>query len=87
MKTYAQVKLIACGKKEFDDKEGNPVRYFENIIKDQAGSVATVNSQADYSDCEGKEGIAHLFLKENGKVSLKAFVVGETIDLPEEVVN
>lgn len=86
MKLYANARIIASGKKEFTDKEGHPVTYHENIVKDTEGSVATINSQADYSDCEGKDGIIQVQLKESGKVTLRGFSTGESFKLPEEEI-
>jgi len=87
MKVYTNAKLIASGRKEFDDKEGNPVKYFENILKDTEGSIATVNSQADYSACEGETGVAELRIRDTGKLSLIGFTVGESFALPEKEIN
>lgn len=86
MKLYANARIVASGKKEFNDKEGNPVVYYENIIKDKEGFMATVNSQADYSEHEGKNGIVELQLKDNGKVTLKRFIQDESFEAPEKEI-
>jgi len=87
MKVYTNAKLIASGRKEFDDKEGNPVKYFENILKDTEGNVATINSQADYSSCEGQAGVAEFRIRDTGKLSLISFTVGEGFELPEKEIS
>jgi len=88
MRVYAEVKFLAAVKQSFTSKEGEYVEYFENSLKGKAG-VITLNSKADYTECEGKEGIAEIEAAEMDggkgyKLTLKAFVVGETLDMDEE---
>jgi len=87
MEVYANAKLVACGSKEFIDKEtGNPVKYFEIILKSQDGKVATVTSGADYNQVEGQSGIAVLRIKDTGKLSLYRFIVGAPFEEPEKEI-
>jgi len=87
MKVYANTKLVASGAKSFDDKDGTEVRYFENILKDTEGAIATVNSKADYSAVEGQMGIATLRIKNDGKLSLMSFAADESFELPESDIQ
>jgi len=83
MKFYANAKIIVSGKKEFEDKEGKPIKYYENIVKSEDGGTATLNSGADYSDCEGKDGVIEVMLKDNGKLTLKRFIEDGNVEVPE----
>jgi len=87
MHLYANAKLVASGKKEFLDKEGNQVEYYENILKSTDGEISTVNSQADYTGVEGKTGIATLRLKDSGRVSLLSFNPNQTFEIPEVTLD
>jgi len=91
MKVFAQVKFLASSKQSFTSNEGEYVEYFENILKSEDG-LMTINSKADYTAVEGEEGIAEIEARENDngkgfKLVLKKFSTGETLDLPEEVVE
>jgi len=90
-RVYCQGKLLASSKQSFTSNEGEYVEFFENIIKAEDG-VLSVNSKADYSACEGQEGVFELEarIREDGKgfkITLKKLSTGEQLDLPEEVVE
>jgi len=91
MRVYAEVKFLAASKQSFTSKEGEYVVYYENTLKGKQG-VVTLNSKADYTECEGKEGIAEIEAgeQEGGKgykLTLKAFTVGETLDMEEDDIE
>lgn len=91
MRTYAEVKFLASDKNSFTSDAGEYVEYFVNALRGEGG-IIELNSKADYSECEGKEGIAEIEAQENQgskgfKLTLKGFTAGETLDLPEKEVQ
>lgn len=91
MRVFAEVKFLASSKMSFTSKEGEYVEYYENTLKGDGG-VVTLNSKANYEECEGKEGVAEIEAteKEDGKgykLTLKKFVEGETIEMPEDEIE
>jgi len=90
-KVYAPGKLLASSKQSFTSDAGEYVEFYENLIKSEDG-VLTMNSKADYSAQEGQEGVATIEARarDDGKgfkLTLKKFSPGESIDLPEEVLE
>lgn len=91
MRVFAPVKFLASDKNSFTSDSGEYVEYYVNALRGEGG-IIELNSKADYGDCEGKEGVAEIEAKENDngkgfKLTLKRFVEGETIELPEEEIN
>jgi hypothetical protein len=95
MKLYSDAKLVAVSREEFKDKEtGEAIVYFVNVLKAD-GSILNANSKTDYSECEGKSGVAAIEVsvkqaKDGGfatlKFNLKDFFVGNEIgELESEV--
>jgi len=91
MRVFAPVKFLASDKNSFTSDTGEYVEYYVNALRGEGG-IIELNSKADYGSCEGKEGVAEIEAKENDngkgfKLTLKRFVEGETIELPEEEIN
>lgn len=91
MRVYAEVKFLACDKQSFTSDQGEYVEYHVNAIRGDGG-IMELNSKASFSECEGKEGVAEIELKENDsgkgfKATLKKFTEGETLELPEEEIE
>jgi len=97
MELYTQGRLVAVSRESFKDKEtGDEIVYFINVLKTESGDILTANSKADFSDCEGKEGVAGVEVsvkqvKNAGdlaqlKFNLRRFNVGETINVEEEIL-
>jgi len=87
-KLYAPVKFLASDKQSFTSDQGEDVVYFVNALRAEGG-IIEVNSKADYSACEGKEGIAELEAtgeNKRFKLTLKKFYEGAVIELPEEEI-
>jgi len=92
MRVFAQVKFLASSKNSFTSREGEYVEYSENVLKGDNGLI-TLNSKANYEECEGKEGVAEIEATEIGgdakgyKLTLKRFVEGEKIEVQAEDVE
>jgi len=90
MRVYAEVKFLASSKLSFTSKEGEYVEYYENAVKGDSG-IITLNSKADYSECEGKEGVAEIEAAEletkGFKLTLKAFKEGLKIEGTDKVID
>lgn len=89
MRVFAEVKFLASSKNSFTSKEGEYVEYFENALKGDGG-IVTLNSKADYTACEGEEGVVEIEAaeKEDGKgfkLTLKGFVKGAGIPHEGEI--
>jgi len=83
MRVYAKAKFLASDKNSFVSADGETVEYFVNAIRGDGG-IMELNSKADYTECEGKEGIAEIEAKENDsgkgfKLTLKAFTEGDVL--------
>jgi len=96
MKLYTQARLVAVSREEFKDKEsGDPVVYFVNVMKTDDGDIINANSKADFTACEGEEGVAGLAVsitqpKREGeyavvKYNLRSFDLDSKIDLEETI--
>jgi len=89
MLVFAEVKFVASDKNSFTSNDGEYVEYHVNVLRGDGG-VIELNSKADFSECEGKEGVAEIWAetKDKGfKLTLRRFVAGESIDFPEPVVE
>jgi len=91
MRVYAPVKFLASDKNSFTSDAGEYVEYFINAMRGEGG-IIELNSKADYSSCEGKEGVAEIEAKEMDsgkgfKMTLKRFVEDAKIDLPTEDIG
>jgi len=80
MRVYAEVKFLASTKESFTSKDGEYVEFFKNDVRTDSG-VLTFNSKADYTECEGKDGVAEIEAteKDDGKgfkMTLKGFKEG-----------
>lgn len=87
MRVYAPVKFLASDKNSFTSDTGELVEYHVNALRGEGG-IIELNSKADYSECEGKEGIAEIEAagRDDGKgfkLTLKKFFEGASIELPE----
>lgn len=87
MRVYAEVKFLASSKNSFTTKDGEYVEYFENAVKGDSG-IITLNSKANYYECEGKTGVAEIEAAESDtgkgfKLTLKGFTEGADLDIPE----
>jgi len=88
MRVFAEVKFLASDKQSFVSDTGENVEYFVNAIRG-AGGIMELNSKADYTECEGKDGIVEIEAKENDggkgfKLTLKSFTAGK-ISKEEEI--
>lgn len=91
MRVYAPVKFLASDKQSFTSDTGEYVEYFVNALRGEGG-IIEINSKADYRECEGKEGVAEIEAKESDgakgfKLTLKKFVEGASIELPEDEIE
>jgi len=91
MRLYAEVKFLASDKQSFTSNEGEYVEYYVNAIRGEGG-IMELNSKADFGECEGKNGVVEIEAKENDngkgfKMTLKKFTEGESLEVPEEVVE
>jgi len=91
MRVFAQVKFLASSKNSFTSNSGEYVEYSENVLKGDNGLI-TINSKANYEECEGKEGVAEIEASEiegakGYKLTLKRFIEGEKIEVPTEDVQ
>jgi len=90
MKVYTEARLLAVEHNSFKDNEGKTVEFYVNFLKDEDG-VIKVNSSKDFSIQEGETGVARIFVREGAdnrvKLSLKEFSTGETLDIPESVIE
>jgi len=82
MNLYANVTLRIVEKNNFADENGQNVEFCTNFLKDEDGSVLDVNSKEDFSEHEGKFGVAKIRVRkiENAKgfkLSLQGFTPGE----------
>lgn len=90
MRVYAEVKFLASDRQSFTSDEGENVEYHVNALRGEGG-IIQLNSKADFSECEGKEGVAEIEAKENEngkgfKLTLKRFTAEESLELPEEEI-
>jgi len=92
MKLFVPGTIKLVEKKEFDDKEnpGETISYFINTIVDDEMQKLEATSGTDYSELEGKHGVATIELDKNGqgvlKAKLKSFAVGASGEKPEEEI-
>lgn len=91
MRVFAEVKFLASSKQSFTSQQGEYVEYFENAVKGDGG-IITLNSKADYTECEGKTGVIEIELteREDGKgfkAVLKKFTEGETIESADDDIE
>jgi len=83
MRVFAEVKFLASSKNSFTSKEGEYVEYYENAVKGDSG-IITLNSKADYTACEGKDGVIEIEAadRDDGKgfkLTLKGFIADAKI--------
>jgi len=91
MRVFAQGKLLASSKMSFTSDKGEYVEYFENAFKGEGG-IISMNSKADFSGCEGMEGVVEIEAKEldsgkGFKLTLKNFHAGKTLPEDDEEIT
>lgn len=91
MITYANATLQIVERNNFKDPEtGNDVKFNTNFLKDEEGKVLKVNSAIDFTDYEGKKGVAVVRVREQeGKVklSLQKFIETDEPIVLDEVID
>jgi len=90
MKTYVEGELKIVSKQSFAGENGETVEYFENYLKDDEDEMLIFNSKKDFTESEGKHGVAVLGVKKYGKdvkVSFVDFIPGAEMETPQADVN
>jgi len=93
MKAYIVGKIAVVEKNTFPDKEtGQTIEFFTNYVKNSNGEMLQVNSKESYEQYEGQSGVLGIEITprtQGGgfKLSLREFSTGETLDLPEAIVE
>lgn len=88
-KLYAPVKFLASDKQSFVSDDGENVEYYVNAVRAEGG-ILELNSKADYSACEGQEGIAEIEASGENKrfkLTLKKFYADAVIELPDAEIE
>jgi len=91
MKLYANATLRIVEKNSFADENNQTVEFFTNFLKNEDGEVIEVNSKEDYSEHEGKFGVAAIRVRKQDtkgfKLTLAGFVPGEAAPEEEDTVE
>jgi len=81
LQTHATLKITE--RNSFKDQEGKDVEYYANFLKDGEGQVLEIPGTTDFSEHEGRDGVATIRARkrEGGgfKLSLVDFIPEATI--------
>jgi len=90
MQLFTNGVLVMNAKESFPGENGETVTFYKNYLKNPSGELLIANSTIDFTEYQGKKGVATLLIREREKggykVSLVSFTTGEIEEPESEIV-